>query len=513
MKIFKKIAVRVIPAGVLAFLVFAAIAYQRGVYDITFIERPTTDTTADTTAPADTEPVDTAEPVVTDQADTTENPQPVETNVPVAIDPVDEFLSTLRTTSDMTASGYTVTDAEYARSTTKLTLLNASITLPSAYTYRQKTVEVPERIPDEYSGYTTNLVETAVDRPAVEIYMDYLVVDNGSGYTLLKNDGSVLAPNFDLATYEPAYTRDKNDLAVFVQTIPPKTLKAGETYKYYTFNDAGELVESDYNDAADNRGLYINYPSYFGKTDNDNYHRYYSNGYYGYGYANGTMRSYFKYAKAYNYSEGIAVVCDENGIMSFLNQNFYPTLSRQYFYQKAAYGRTDQYFNLSNRRIYAHYRAPDTNGIESLGFYYFDHGLIRVRRWEYDAFHYEYYNGKTETLLDTDTIIRSDGTEFPIPSGYTVKAYSNGVMLLEKDGLYGFLDYTGKWIAQPIYTYAEPFNEGLAVIGDTNGKKGVIDTSGEFVIPQLFDEIGSASGGLITAYNEGSGWTLFNKVQ
>ena len=41
MKIFKKIAVRAIPTALLAFLIFAAIAYQRGLYDFTFIERTT----------------------------------------------------------------------------------------------------------------------------------------------------------------------------------------------------------------------------------------------------------------------------------------------------------------------------------------------------------------------------------------------------------------------------------------------------------------------------------------
>lgn len=108
--------------------------------------------------------------------------------------------------------------------------------------------------------------------------------------------------------------------------------------------------------------------------------------------------------------------------------------------------------------------------------------------------------------------MRNDGTLYDVPGGYTVKAYSDGVFLLEKNGLYGFMDYTGSWIAQPIYDYAEPFSEGLAVIGSGN-KRGVIDTSGRFVIPMLFDYIQSCSGGIITAWDEANGWHIFNKVK
>ena len=85
-------------------------------------------------------------------------------------------------------------------------------------------------------------------------------------------------------------------------------------------------------------------------------------------------------------------------------------------------------------------------------------------------------------------------------------------VMLEKHGQYGFMDYTGKWIADPVFTYAEPFNEGLAMV-EKDGVAGMIDTDGRFVIPMVFDYVSSVSGGIIAAYDETCGWVLFNKMQ
>ncbi len=499
--LLKKIAIRIIPIGVMAFLIVAAIAYQRGVYDITFIERPTKDTT---TAPqvSDTTPIDTAPPV--NIGDTTDSTAPDTTvDEPIEIDPqtamIEEFLGTLDSTDTLLARGFVITDAEY-RSASELTLLTADSALRDSFTLRKKTVYEPVRIPDEYdSSYTTVLNPVSVDRPHVEVYMDYLLVDNGRTVDVLAKDGSVLYRSLDIDKYMPAYTRDKSDAALF-KTEEPSQSRYGVTItRYYKFDETGKLIESDYNDDADNRGLYANYPTYFGKTDNK-YYRYYSNGYFGYGNERGYMNTSYRYKKAYNFSEGYAATVDDAGVLKFVQNWFYPQISN-----------TRIYINSSRRRVYADYMAPDTNGIESLGFYYFDHGLVRIRNREYDAYHFETLN-KVDVTIDEEFIIRTDGSRFPVPTDYTVVAYSNGIMLLEKDGYYGFMDYTGKWIAHPIYTDAMPFNEGLAVV-ELDGVCGMIDTSGEFVIPLAFDYISGVSGGIISAYEESIGWQLFNKVQ
>ncbi len=501
MSIIKNIAVRILPIAVMAFFVVAAIAYQRGVYDITFIERTTTADTGAVTPPEDTAPP--ADTSSQDPSDTTipeDTAPPEDTSAPEP-DAISEFLNTLPSTASLLAAGRTITDYDYTEAML-LSHLETSVSIPNSFTLRTKEILVPEQIPEEvYSGYTTIYNTVTVDRPLVEMYMDYIVIDNGSTVTLLENNANIITTGFDIETYQPAYTRDLDDIPQFKTVTPPKNKNGRETVDYFMFNAKGEFVKSTYDDTADGRGLYFNYPKNFGKTDDPNYTRFYANGLYTYGYANGRFRITPRYTKAYSYSEGRAAVIDEEGQLTFLNTVFGKAINGYRIYA-----------NEMKRYVISSYRAPDSNGIESLGFYYFDHGLVRVRKREIDHFHWTDNDRKDlRTVTDEYIVIRSDGSVYPTPSGYTVKAYSCGVFLLEKDGYYGFMDYTGRWIAHPVYTYAEPFVEGLAVVA-ADGRCGMIDTEGEFRIPMLFDYVGSASGGVITAYEKEHGWMLFNKI-
>ena len=74
------------------------------------------------------------------------------------------------------------------------------------------------------------------------------------------------------------------------------------------------------------------------------------------------------------------------------------------------------------------------------------------------------------------------------------------------------MDTHSNWIAQPIYTYAQPTSEGLTVLGFTDGKKGMIDSSSNIVIPFVFDFLSPASGGKIAAYEAEHGWSVFEKL-
>ena len=493
MRILKKIAVRIIPTAVLAFIITAVIAYQRGIYDITFIERPD-DSSGDAVTSTDTSDiVETTAPQIETSGVATDTTEPADTTAPEEVDPIEQFIKRFETTESALRKGYTVTDSEYG-SGVKLTLLEPEQRIANYYSLRKMTEEYPVRIQNETdTGYTTEYRERSVDRPLVDVYMDYILVDNGRTVTVLNNEGKILYSGFDVEKYVPAYTRDSDNIAQFKVTIPPLNIYSDETVEYYMFDETGDFVKSDYNDAAETRGIYINYPSYYGLSDSD-YVRYYQNGLYGYGTKSGAMSTYFKYTMAYNYSEGLAAVTDANGVLTYIQRWFYNQISGY-----------DYFPNSSGRWVKSYYYLPDEKGIESLGFIYFDHGLCRVRKRIYDGYH------ETQIVSDTDIVIASDGSEFLTPRGYTVKAYSNGVFLLEKDGYYGFWDYTGKWIAQPIYDYAEPFSEGLAVVG-SGSDIGLIDTDGDFVIPMIFDHIQSASGGIIAAYDSENGWKLFNKV-
>lgn len=515
-----KFLVGAVSFAALAFIVTAAIAYQRGVYDITFIERPVTETTDsekenETTDVTDTSDTETTA-VETTAADSTSADATADSTdsqtEDADIDPppeaveytVKDFIDSLGSTSLLSAEGYYITDLVYGEGST-LALLTPETTPGTEYSLSERTVEVPVRIPDEtYSGYTTEIKEQSEKRPLVDIYMDYLIIDKGGSYDLLNRDGTLLIEDFDLETYVPAYTRDRTDNPLFITREPSRYNPRNTITKYYYINSKGDLKVNQYNDKTDNRGLYFNYPSYYGRPEEE-YTIFYNSDLKLYGYGNNVgveSEEDYRYIAAFHHSEGLCAAVETDGLMYYLNRSLDTHLSAQIEFYKS-YGNTQ-------RRLLRNFILPDTFGIESLGFFYFDHGLCRVRAQTIDAWHWQQYERKFVNA-DEDILIRTDGSEFPIPTDYKLVSYSNGILLLEKNGSYGYMDYKGKWITKPIYTYAQPFFEGLAAVGN-DGAVGMIDTSGNFVIPQVFDYVSSASGGLVTAYSGENGWYVFNKM-
>ena len=207
-------------------------------------------------------------------------------------------------------------------------------------------------------------------------------------------------------------------------------------------------------------------------------------------------------SRAYNYSEGLACVANEKGQMWFIDHS-----------GKAAIVMKDVQSDnvIDGRPVVDNYLLPLTNGIESLGYYYFDHRLVRVRRLQYDLWRHE--RKEEYVTADADELIYDDGTKFPVPEGYDVVSYSNGMILLRgigEDDRCGFMDYTGAWIVPPELDDAKPFVEGLAPV-ERDGRWGVVDTAGNVVIPFAYDSIQTTSSGVIVCHYEG-GWTVFSKM-
>ena len=82
--------------------------------------------------------------------------------------------------------------------------------------------------------------------------------------------------------------------------------------------------------------------------------------------------------------------------------------------------------------------------------------------------------------------------------------------LCEKNGVYGYMDYTGAWLNSPDYEDARYFMEGLAPC-KKDGKWGMIDTKGNTVLPFVYDYIQPTSSGIIIAHSE-NGWNTYMKM-
>ncbi|MEG1742985.1 MAG: WG repeat-containing protein, partial [Clostridia bacterium] len=136
-------------------------------------------------------------------------------------------------------------------------------------------------------------------------------------------------------------------------------------------------------------------------------------------------------------------------------------------------------------------------GIWSIGYFYFDDGLTRVRKKSGGAF--------------TECLMTEKGRLVAIPTDFKLMSYSDSVILLEKDGKFGYMSSKLEWITAPEYVSAMPFLEGLAIVGNANGKFGALDTNGEMAIPMIFDSITNCSDGLVVAYERENGYFVFAK--
>lgn len=71
------------------------------------------------------------------------------------------------------------------------------------------------------------------------------------------------------------------------------------------------------------------------------------------------------------------------------------------------------------------------------------------------------------------------------------------------DRQWGFVDETGCWQIKPVYSYAQSFSEGLAIVRDKNGNWGAIDERGKEIIPFVYRELEPFWGGFAVGHRFG----------
>jgi len=316
-------------------------------------------------------------------------------------------------------------------------------------------------------------------RTAVETNMDFLIVRSGENEVLCSASGKIITEDYDASELQILKMRDDAGNAV---------LKQGDLYYIYD-ESAGELTEIEFSELYGDRGVPFMYPAYYGANGASGFDREYNpyNRKWGYKNSETGALQYGNlgriYSKSFNFSEDIAIAYQDaagSGLKLFFIG-------------------PDGYYIFNNKN----YFAPDEVTSKHIGFFYFDHGLTRVI----------YRDWIGMTYIDKEMVIDKFGNQFYIPEDYTVKAYSNGMFLLEKNGHYGYMNYWGEWVGNPIYTYAQPFYEGVAVIGLANGKRALIDTQGNLLLKFNYDVILNCTGGIVAYYEKGAGWTVLNKVR
>ena len=232
----------------------------------------------------------------------------------------------------------------------------------------------------------------------------------------------------------------------------------------------------------------------------------------------------FPYSAAYSYTGGYATVMtdikwdyyheEDDGYGTKINKYYEVTSNELRVIDKDGkimFDSRKNYFSDLGWTANERFVEPLSRMEASLGSYYFDHGYMRLRVQSYDR----YYFTDLDSIFivsDEDMLVDPRGERFAIPSGYKLISYSDGILLLEKDGLYGYMNTSGVWIREPDMEDAKPFFEGVAVCKNREGTYGVIGTDGKVIIPFDYSYISNMSSGTMLAYSDTYGWKIYQKM-
>lgn len=340
-----------------------------------------------------------------------------------------------------------------------------------------------DEIISEFSKHTENPISYSIFNPEkhslelIDVYsftgenISSLSIEMGF-IQVTEGDGSyhIYLPNGDEIT---ELVSDKE--LTHYRTASGEPLFVNSSKKYFYIDENGELVKTDFNPETDGTGFECETPRYLGVQNSEVFKFRQSNGF------------------GYKTNSKIIVGAFYNEAFAFSDEGVGCVLRKSYNTERFVF------FNKTGLTLNKDYYAPEVRDESALGYFYFDDGLIRVRRKNED-------NTFSEIIIDTKM------KELQLPADYRIAAYSDSRILLEKNGLYGYMTSGLTWITLPEFSSAKPFYEGLAVV-KKDGGKGVIDKNGSFVIPAVFDEISDCSDGLILAYSEQNGYFVFAKVQ
>lgn len=512
----KAVIIGIISVSVGVLIAVLTILYVAGYFDFSFIKRPENDEEESTQTTA---------------AETTAAPKRNGGNSDTKT-AYDTFIAGLKDCEAATKDGRVlvknrdynpVADGIYLVEDKDGVLKNAT------YSERQGQVRTVSKTVDEKTGKSesSEKYETG-DLPLLTPYGGYLVYEGRNGRALYNSSFEQVAA--DLADYYPAYFRDSSGNPVF-----------SRGNNYYSFTSNG-LQKTETNGMEKNM-LRVdtiaysydlsNLPSVYGeqrertsvtnkgeiKQNSDDRQALREKQYseqdinlvippaelsveretsYLYGYAKGETRiTDAIYTRAFPFSSiGLSVVADGDGRLRAMSSD------GQIAIDPESSEITGQGVN---GKVVDDWLLPDTFGEESMGMLSFDkNGYMRVRRVM------RLSDDRDNVVMESDALVNMNGKYLTLPAKFNLAGYSCGTLLLERSGKYGFMKVDGTFIVDPECNSAKPFYGGLAVVGYGSGRYGAVDTEGNFVIPAVFDYVSINSSGVITAYRNGDGWSVFN---
>ncbi len=379
-------------------------------------------------------------------------------------------------------------------------LVKSQVKFDGGFSVGKETVSTPvKQVGTDGVTIKVTYEDKEVDLKTLELYMGYILINSADGAcALYDGEGKLLVR--DIGDKTPANKRTASGEAVFTDGLGAYYVLSGETGEFVSVEES-KVVSA----------LAYDYPAYsFTNENGEQIYASYDSAKKNYKYYNAVtseqaIKKNYSYALSFD-SNGYAFVKASDGSILVIDPTG-KTVHSVYPYNYYGYPTVE-----SSNKVYMrkYYDLPYVSDISSIGSGTVDENgwtRIRVR-----------IVGRSDsvwgkTLLDYETLVNVfTGEFFEIPKGYTLEGYSDGILLLSKEERYGYYSIEGEWIAHPIYTYASPFVQGLAVVGHKGGTLGMIDTNGNIVLPFAFSYISNVSSGLVSAYSESGGWEIFKLV-
>ncbi|MBR4932878.1 MAG: hypothetical protein IKZ03_00335, partial [Clostridia bacterium] len=143
----------------------------------------------------------------------------------------------------LSASGYHTSDLKYEAGSHILAKWTTAFELPDSFSLRKRTEQTLKYVQkSDYSQFTPEYTDVEADRPALELYMGFLFVDNGNNLDVYSTAGRHLTA-FSDTNYIPAYTRDSYGNPLFYRMT---TVESGQFDEEAVVRDKeAETVERD----------------------------------------------------------------------------------------------------------------------------------------------------------------------------------------------------------------------------------------------------------------------------
>lgn len=195
------------------------------------------------------------------------------------------------------------------------------------------------------------------------------------------------------------------------------------------------------------------------------------------------------YSRISRLDDGVTCADDSTGNYRLIDRNG-NILCRYSFIQPLTFSEGLVAVSKEGKEGFANMKGEEVIPCTYYTVYEFHDGLARV------------YNDNESSLsyfIDKTGEIVIDLTKEKKYDNY--KDFSEGIAVVEKNGMYGGIDKKGKEVIGVKYEKMGSFSEGLAY-AQKDGKFGFLNKSGEVVIPFIYDFAGSFSDGLALVEKE-----------